>query len=264
MDELDPCDSDAEGSELSDSFDDRQLTAAEVEGDPVPAVEGLSISGEARPGRFLQVCGWAINGTTRCDFAWARCSESGNFSYIEGENKATYLVTADDVDSYLAIEVIPVGNGEQMGEPVRIFANEHRKISCDPEMQEQIERNFFIGHSSFDVFLSVGCNNTWVTVKLVIEREGFSIKNNRSPRISVEEKFSPSIAITISNGHSSGFLIHCTEGSESLFLATESSLLRDVIVLTMRLFTVRAVKKQEQRSIKAVKKWRRMKRCLFF
>lgn len=69
MDGPDPFDSDAEGSESSDSFDDRQLMAAEVEGDPVPAVEGLSISGEARPGRFLQVCGWAINGTTRCDFA---------------------------------------------------------------------------------------------------------------------------------------------------------------------------------------------------
>nr|XP_019706695.1 uncharacterized protein LOC105047115 isoform X2 [Elaeis guineensis] len=224
MDRPDPFDSDAEGSDSSDSFDDRQLTAAEVEADPLPAVEGLGISGEARPGRVLQVCGWAINGTTRCDFAWTRCSEGGNFSYIEGENKATYLVTADDVDSYLAIEVIPVGHGEQKGEPVRIFANEHRKISCDPDMQEQIETDFFNGHASFDVFLRVEWNDTWVKVKLVIEREGFSIKNNGSPCISVEEKFSPSIAITIHNRRSAGFLIHFAERSKSLCMATESSL----------------------------------------
>lgn len=36
--------------------------------DPLPAIEGLQISGEAVPGRELQACGYSINGTTSCNF----------------------------------------------------------------------------------------------------------------------------------------------------------------------------------------------------
>lgn len=36
--------------------------------DPLPAVEGLQISGEAFPGRELQASGYSINGTTSCNF----------------------------------------------------------------------------------------------------------------------------------------------------------------------------------------------------
>lgn len=41
---------------------------AAADDDPLPAIEGLQISGEAVPGRELQACGYSINGTTSCNF----------------------------------------------------------------------------------------------------------------------------------------------------------------------------------------------------
>ncbi|KAL0417380.1 UNVERIFIED_CONTAM: hypothetical protein Slati_3569900, partial [Sesamum latifolium] len=76
--------------------------------DPPPAIEGLQISGEAFPGWQLQACGYSINGTTSCNFEWVRHLEDGSFNYIDGAKQPTYLVTADDVDTYLAIEVQPL------------------------------------------------------------------------------------------------------------------------------------------------------------
>lgn len=41
--------------------------------DPLPAIEGLQISGEAFPGQELQACGYSINGTTSCNFEVHLC-----------------------------------------------------------------------------------------------------------------------------------------------------------------------------------------------
>ena len=41
---------------------------AAADDDPLPAIEGLQISGDAVPGRELQACGYSINGTTSCNF----------------------------------------------------------------------------------------------------------------------------------------------------------------------------------------------------
>ncbi|KAK8958674.1 hypothetical protein KSP40_PGU022835 [Platanthera guangdongensis] len=99
-----------------------------VDDDPVPAIEGLQISGDAFPGRELQACGYSINGTTSCNFEnfitcavlhlwylallrhlqWVRYLEDGSVNYIEGAKQPKYLVTADDVDRYLTIEVHPL------------------------------------------------------------------------------------------------------------------------------------------------------------
>ncbi|XP_028126600.1 uncharacterized protein LOC114323252 isoform X3 [Camellia sinensis] len=76
--------------------------------DPLPAIEGLQISGDACPGHDLQASGFSINGTTSCNFEWVRHLEDGSFNYIEGAKQPNYLVTADDVDTYLAIEVQPL------------------------------------------------------------------------------------------------------------------------------------------------------------
>ncbi|KAK8962599.1 hypothetical protein KSP40_PGU000957 [Platanthera guangdongensis] len=76
--------------------------------DPVPAIEGLQISGDDFSGRELQACGYSINGA----------------------KQPKYLVTADDVDSYLAIEVYPLDDRKRKGKLVKAFANEQRKITC--------------------------------------------------------------------------------------------------------------------------------------
>ncbi|KAE8791884.1 hypothetical protein D1007_33510 [Hordeum vulgare] len=87
-----------------------------AEDDPLPAIDGLRITGEAFPGKELQASGYSINGTTSCNF--------------EVQNKPTYLVTADDVDSLLVIEVQPLDDQKRKGEIVKVYANEQRKITC--------------------------------------------------------------------------------------------------------------------------------------
>ncbi|WOK91553.1 hypothetical protein Cni_G00244 [Canna indica] len=255
MESPDPYDSDSGGSELSDSFGERQLTAAEAETELVPAMEGLCITGEARPGCLLKVEGCPVGGTVRCDFAWVRCFDGGFSSYIEGENKSTYLVTADDVDSFLAIEAIPIGEDKTMGEMIRKYANERRKILCDFEMYGQIEQAYFVGHASFNVSMLVGSYSGWKMAKLELQRNGFCITGSSS--IVISDKFSPSITVKIPCGTSTGFLIQLE--NESIQLSAEASLLRDIIVLTMRLFITRAAEKDSPPAAK-----KRRKRFLFF
>ncbi|XP_062179926.1 uncharacterized protein LOC133884502 isoform X2 [Phragmites australis] len=92
-----------------------------AEDDPLPAIEGLRITGEAFPGRELQASGYSINGTTSCNFEWVRHLDDGSVNFIEGARQPTYLVTADDVDSLLAIEVQPLDDRQRKGEIVKVY-----------------------------------------------------------------------------------------------------------------------------------------------
>jgi hypothetical protein len=65
-----PLSSDDETDDGSDSFEEWQLIGAETENTELMlAMEGLCISGEARPGHTIYVAGYSFNGTVRCDFA---------------------------------------------------------------------------------------------------------------------------------------------------------------------------------------------------
>ncbi|XP_064935386.1 uncharacterized protein LOC135587674 isoform X1 [Musa acuminata AAA Group] len=214
--------------------------------DPLPAIDGLRISGEAFPGRELQASGYSINGTTSCNFGWVRYLEDGSVNYIEGAKQPTYLVTADDVDSYLAIEVQPLDDRKRKGEPVKVFANDQRKITCDPEMQEQIKRTLSDGHVSYEVLLSTRYLDIWDPAILSIKREGYSIKCTGPRGGVVTEKFQPNTTIVIPYVHPTEFLIQGTNG-EHLLKTEVSSVLRDTIVLTMRLFKVMAGEKRKGR-----------------
>ncbi|XP_077244076.1 uncharacterized protein LOC143884411 isoform X2 [Tasmannia lanceolata] len=215
-----------------------------AEDDPLPAIEGLQISGDAYPGQELQACGYSINGTTSCNFEWVRYLENGSVNYIFGAKQPNYLVTADDVDSYLAIEVQPLDNRKRKGELVKVFANEQRKITCDPEMLEQIQKILSVGITSFDVELSEGCLDIWEEAILAIKREGYSIKCNASRGVVVTEKFMPSTAVTIPYGNATEFSILSSSGTERCLRTTDSRS-RDAIVLTLRLFIKRAVEKRK-------------------
>uniref|UniRef100_A0A0E0MQE2 Uncharacterized protein n=1 Tax=Oryza rufipogon TaxID=4529 RepID=A0A0E0MQE2_ORYRU len=117
-----------------------------AEDDPLPGIEGLRITGEAFPGRELQASGYSTNGTTSCNFEWVRHLEDGSVNFIEGARQPNYLVTADDVDTLLAIEVQPLDDRKRKGEIVRFYANDQRKITCDPETKELIKRTLETGH----------------------------------------------------------------------------------------------------------------------
>ncbi|KAF5194299.1 transmembrane protein [Thalictrum thalictroides] len=214
------------------------------EDDPLPAIDGLQISGEAFPGQELQAGGYSINGTTSCNFEWVRYFEDGSVNYIDGAKQPNYLVTADDVDTYLAIEVQPLDNRKRKGELVKVFANEQRKITCDSEMQEQIERSLYSGQASYEVSLAARYLDIWEPAILAVKREGYSIKCVGTRGVVVTEKFLQKTAVTIPYGHPTAFSIL---GSAEHLLRTENSSLRDTIVLTMRLFIMRAVEKRKSK-----------------
>ncbi|XP_048542009.1 disease resistance protein RGA5-like isoform X4 [Triticum urartu] len=90
-----------------------------AEDDPLPAIDGLRITGEAFPGSELQASGYSSNGTTSCYFEWVRHLEDGSVNYIEGAKQPTYLVTADDLDSLLAIEVQPLDDRKRKSTKVQ-------------------------------------------------------------------------------------------------------------------------------------------------
>ncbi|KAJ0248704.1 hypothetical protein HA466_0157650 [Hirschfeldia incana] len=216
--------------------------------DPLPGIEDLQISGEPYPGHELQACGYSVNGTTSCNFEWVCHLEDGSVNYIDGAKQPNYLVTADDVDLYLAIEVQPLDDRNRKGELVKVFANENRKITCHPEMQSHIEKNLHSGHASYKVSVATGFLDIWEEATLSIKREGYSIKCNND--IIVAEKFSSSTAsVTIPFGQPEEFVIVASDGSEYSLRAengsADLSCSRDTIILTLRLFNMRALQRKK-------------------
>ncbi|CAI0405303.1 unnamed protein product [Linum tenue] len=238
--------------------------------DPLPAIEGLQISGDAFPGRELHACGYSTNGTTSCNFKWVRHFEDGSVDYIDGAKQPNYLVTADDVDTYLVIEVQPLDDRRRKGELVRVFANENKKITCDVEMLNHIERNFSNGHVAYKISLSTGYLDIWEPATLVIKRDSYTIKSGGpNGGVVVSEKFSSKISVgvphfdmisfpffmhhdsevTIPYGHPVEFVIVCATGGQHMLRtdndAADVSCSRDIIVLTMRLFIIKAGEKRK-------------------
>ncbi|KAD0994768.1 hypothetical protein E3N88_43442 [Mikania micrantha] len=176
------------GSSFSEAADD----------DPLPTVESLQISGDAFPGRELQASGYSRNGTTSCNFEWVRHMEDGSVNFIDGAKQPTYLVTADDVDTYLAIEVQPMDNRKRKGKLVKVFANEHRKIVCDPDMHDLISKAIQTGSAEHRLSLWNDHIGIWEAVTLVIKKDGINIKDNGFP---VNYKFSPTTTVIIPYGN---------------------------------------------------------------
>ncbi|PIN11082.1 hypothetical protein CDL12_16313 [Handroanthus impetiginosus] len=217
--------------------------------DPLPAIEGLQISGEAFPGQQLQACGYSINGTTSCNFEWVRHLDDGSFHYVDGAKQPNYLVTADDVDTYLAIEVQPLDDRKRKGELVRVFANGNNKITCDPVMQSCIEKTLYAGHASYKLSFSSGYLGIWEPATLAIKRDVYSIKCSGPSDGVVTEKFSPSTIVSIPYGNLTDFSIVDSTGAEHILRAdsnsTDISSSRDTIVLVLRFFILKAGEKKK-------------------
>ncbi|PUZ57659.1 hypothetical protein GQ55_5G447600 [Panicum hallii var. hallii] len=227
------------GSSFSEAADD----------DPLPGIEGLQITGEAFPGRELQASGYPINGTTTCNFEWVRHLEDGSVNFIDGARQPSYVVTADDVDTLLAIEVQPLDDRKRKGEFIKVYANEQRKISCDPETKELIKKTLEIGHVTYEVQvqLPVRFLDMWEPAVLAIKREGYSIKCNGQRGVVITEKFQEATAIKIPYGRQTEFSIISADGVDYNLKPAENTLLRDTIVLVLRLFKNMAVERRRGR-----------------
>uniref|UniRef100_A0ACD5VF53 Uncharacterized protein n=1 Tax=Avena sativa TaxID=4498 RepID=A0ACD5VF53_AVESA len=221
-----------------------------AEDDPLPGIEGLRITGEAFPGRELQASGYSTDGTTSCNFEWVRHLDDGSVKFIEGARQPNYLVTADDVDSLLVIEVQPLDDRKRKGEVVKVYANDQAKITCDPETKELIRKTLEAGHVSYQVQLpQVRFLDMWEPAVLAIKREGYSIKCNGQRGVVLTEKFQQATAINIPSGfeRATEFVIVSADGVEYNLQPAENTPPRDTIVLVLRLFRSMAVEKRRGR-----------------
>ncbi|KAM3400550.1 hypothetical protein ACQJBY_005416 [Aegilops geniculata] len=237
---------------ISENIEGVENEYSDEEDDPLPGVEGLRITGEAFPGRELQVSGYSINGTTSCNFQWVCHLEDGSVKFIkvEGAEQPSYLVTADDVDTLLAIEVQPLDDRNRKGDIVKVYANGQRKIPCDPIAEELIKKTLLVGHASYEVLLTaIPGLETWEPAVLAITREGYSIKCNGQRGVVATETFQqyPDINIPPEMERHTEFSIQAAYGPEYILQPAENAPSRDTIVLILRLFTMQAVEKSRRR-----------------
>ncbi|KAG5621168.1 hypothetical protein H5410_006386 [Solanum commersonii] len=121
----------------------------------------------------------------------------------------------------------------------------------DPVMHSCIEKTLYSGHTSYKVSLSTRYLDIWESATLAIKRDGYSIKANGPGGVLVSEKFSQSTIVTIPYGSPTEFSIFDSRGVEHLLKAENDqgdiNCSRDTIVLTMRLFIIRAGEKKKGR-----------------
>ncbi|KAK9749083.1 hypothetical protein RND81_02G101300 [Saponaria officinalis] len=105
-----------------------------------------------------------------------------------------YVVTADDIDKYIAVECIPMDENGRQGEIVRLFANDQNKITCDPEMPEEINSYISQGQAHFSVLVLFGSLEHWEAATFILHRSGFQVKNNETEAVQIAEKFSKNLS----------------------------------------------------------------------
>ncbi|KAL6903687.1 hypothetical protein ACP4OV_004500 [Aristida adscensionis] len=219
--------------------------------DPLPGIEGFQIVGETRLGSTLRACGFPTNGTTLCNFQWVRYHEDGTRQSIEGATMYDYVVTADDVGTLLAVDCTPMDDNGRQGDLVREFANNENKISCDPEMQDDIDSYISNGRADFDVFvLQEYSPEEWELATLVLKRPSYQIKIKHTGVVVIDEKYSQNLQTKIPNGRttqfvlvsSTGLNLPCnTQGITEPNNEDQDVRLRDLIVLVMRTFQNKAL-----------------------
>lgn len=217
--------------------------------DEGPGIDNFQINGVAKPGCKVLGCGFPVRGTSLCMFQWVRHYPDGTRQYIEGATNPDYVVTADDVDKLIAVECIPMDEQGRQGELVRIFANDHNKITCDEEMQEEIESYIAKGQAKFLVMILLDSSENWEHATLYLRRSGFQVKVERTQVAVIVEKYSEEVLIKIPSGPSAQFVLKCANGSSHPFSTNNDIRMREKVVLTMRIFQSKAL--DENRKAKA-------------
>ncbi|XP_070011576.1 uncharacterized protein [Nicotiana sylvestris] len=206
-----------------------------------PGIENFQIIGEAKPGCRILGCGFPVRGTSLCMFQWVRHYPDGTRQYIEGATNPEYVVTADDIDKLIAVECIPMDDQGHQGELVRLFANDQNKITCDPDMQSEIDTHISEGQATFNVLMLVESSENWEPATIFLRRSSFQVKVHRTQAVVIAEKFSKELSIKIPSGLSTQFVITCSDGSSHPFSTNNDIRMRDTLVLTIRIFQSKAL-----------------------
>ncbi|XP_076897472.1 uncharacterized protein LOC143550763 [Bidens hawaiensis] len=244
--------------ETDDLSEDDELDINNNNNKPLPTIEGLQILGEPFPGNEIQASGYSRNGTTHCGFEWVRHFQDRSFVYIEGAKQPLYTVTADDLDTYLCVEVQPLDDRERKGEVVTCFANDHQEITCHRDMLREIENTLTLGHASFKLFVWKASDDTWEPAVLEIKKSSYNIKingnNGFNNVVVVDNKYTSKTVISLPPEASLEFAILGSDNVEQYlcadYIATDVRCSRDTIVLTLRLFVKRAVDKKLEKKKK--------------
>lgn len=207
-----------------------------------PGIEGFQIIGDAKPGGKLLGCGYPVRGTSLCMFQWVRHYPDGTRQYIEGATNPEYVVTADDIDKVIAVECIPMDDHGHQGDLVRLFANDQNKITCDPDMQLEIDTHISNGQVTFSVLMLIDSSENWEPATIFLRRSSFQVKVHRTQEVVISEKFSRDLSIKIPNGVSSQFVLTCSDGSSHFFSSINNDVrMRDTLALTIRIFQTKAM-----------------------
>nr|XP_010919945.1 uncharacterized protein LOC105043916 isoform X3 [Elaeis guineensis] len=234
------------------AHDNQASSVSEAGEASLPGIEAFQIIGEAKPGNTLRACGFPTNGTTLCIFQWVRHLQDGTRQYIEGATVPEYVVTSDDVDTLLAVDCTPMDDHGRQGELVRQFANNQNKITCDQDMQQEIEGFISAGRALFNVLLLMDSSEDWEPTVLTLKRSSYQIKVSSTEEVVVEEKYSSSLYIKVPCGHSAQFVLissaganlpFCTDGTSQPYSFENDVRLRDIIVLAMRYFQSKMAQK---------------------
>ncbi|KAI8545598.1 hypothetical protein RHMOL_Rhmol07G0051800 [Rhododendron molle] len=209
-----------------------------------PGIENFQIIGEAKPGYRLLGCGFPVRGPSLCMFQvriifacqWVYHHRDGTRQYIEGATNPEYVVAADDMDKLIAVECIPMDDRGLQGDLVQLIANGQNIISCDSDMQLEIDTYISKGEATFSILLLMDSSEFWEPTTLILKRSGYQIKDNNSQDTLIAEKFSKDILMKIPIGLSTQFVLTCSTGSSYLLNMYNDVRMRDTLVLTMRMF----------------------------
>ncbi|KAM3193554.1 hypothetical protein ACQJBY_070277 [Aegilops geniculata] len=169
----------------------------------------------------------------------------------DGATMYDYVVTADDVGTLLAVDCTPMDDSGRQGDLVREFANNENKITCDQEMQNDINICISRGRADFDVYVLQGYSpEEWEHATLVLRRTGYQINFSHKDEVVIDEKYSPNLQTKIPNGRTTQFVL-VSSGGVNLPFNTQGITepnnedndvrLRDLIVLVMRTFQNKAL-----------------------
>uniref|UniRef100_A0A803NDK0 Uncharacterized protein n=1 Tax=Chenopodium quinoa TaxID=63459 RepID=A0A803NDK0_CHEQI len=167
---------------------------------------------------------------------WVRHLQDGTRHYIEGATNPEYVVTADDVDKCIAVECIPMDENGRQGELVRRFANDQNKITCDPDMQAEIDSYITKSQADFGVLVLLDSFNHWEPATFILRRSGFQVKINKTGALQIADEFSENLSIKIPGGLSTQFVLTCSDVTSHPLSTYNDIRMRDTLVLTIRMF----------------------------
>ncbi|KAM7486305.1 hypothetical protein LguiA_002314 [Lonicera macranthoides] len=188
-------------------------------------IEGVRINGDAKLGGELIACPYPIRETSLCIFQWLRYLQDNRKKYIEGATNPEYIVTADDVDTIIAIECVAMYHKGRLGKTFRVMANNGKRIKCEPDMQQEIDRYISEGLATFNVLFLPDSHGGVVPTTLVLEKSSYLFRIYRPPAIvifgptatEISKKFCDVTSIEIPLGDSADFVLRCSDGSSHSF-----------------------------------------------